>query len=124
MYIETTHIIETMEIKIHTEEMKRSPFCGTMCPRRVISFIVGGRRLFFLHIITVDRRGTHYGDDSEELILIKNPNKYKRLRKSFVRRSSLGDDILKSLDESSTKSLRRWVDALDCKVGKWVESRG
>lgn len=112
-----------METKIHTERFKADQHWATVIPYRVISFKVGSRRLFFRHSIAVDRRGTHYGQTCESLSLIKNPSEYKHLRKQFVRRGTIGEDVILALKVSSTKCLYRQGD-LDFPVekDKWGES--
>ncbi len=114
-----------MEIKIHSEKFERHSHRATVIPHRIISFKVGGRRLFFHHSVAVDRRGTHYGDTCESLTLIKNPNEYKRLRKQFVRKGQLGDEAIRALGASRTKCLGR-AGGLDFPVedSKWYERFG
>lgn len=96
-----------MEIKIHEELFRRDDHWATVIPHRVISFLVDGRRLFFKHIIAVDRRGSHYGDTCEHLELIKNPNQYRQLRQMFVRRGTIDDHTVDALKVSTTKCLYR-----------------
>ena len=107
-----------METKIHTERFERYHHWASIIPYWVISFVVNGRRLFFRHSIAVDRRGTHYGDTCEDLILIKNPTEYRRLRKQFVRRGTIDDSVIKALEASKTKCLCRGD-----KMSKWRESK-
>lgn len=97
---------------------------ATIIPRRIVSFQVDGRRLFFVHEIAVDRRGTHYGDTCEHLCLIRNPREYKRLRKQFVRKDTLDDDIIKALAVSKTKCLYRGGDMSSIRYNKWSEIKG
>lgn len=98
---------QSMEIKIHSERFKTDHHWASVIPYRIISFKVGSHRLFFHHSIAVDRRGTHYGDTCECLGLIKNPREYRRLRKQFVRRGTIGDDVIKALTASHSKCLYR-----------------
>ncbi len=116
---------QTMEIKIHTERFTRDHHWASLIPYRVISFKVEGRRLFFRHTIAVDNRGSHYGDTCESLGLIKNPREYRRLRKQFVRRGTIGDDVIKALAVSRTKCLYR-SGGLESPIerNKWGESVG
>lgn len=112
-----------MEIKIHSERFKIDHHWASVIPFRVISFKVGSRRLFFNHMVAVDRRGSHYGETCESLSLIKNPRDYLRLRKQFVRRESIGDDVIKALTVSRSKCLYR-QGGLESPVekNKWGES--
>ena len=111
-----------MEIKIHTERFKAERHWATVIPCRVISFKVDNRRLFFKHEIAVDRRGTHYGETCEWLSLIKNPTEYRRLRKLFVRRGTIDEDVIFALEASRTKCLYR-SGSLDSPIeeNKWYE---
>jgi hypothetical protein len=111
-----------METKIHTERFKVDLHWASVIPYRVISFNVGNRRLFFKHVIAVDRRGSHYGYTCESLSLIKNPREYKRLRKQFMRRGTIGEDVILALEASRTKCLGR-SGSLDSPVeeSKWYE---
>ena len=112
---------KSMEIKIHTEKFKACHHEASVIPYRVISFKVGSQRLFFHHSIAVDRRGSHYGDTCESLSLIKNPREYRRLRKQFVRRGTIGDDVIKALTASRSKSLYRGGDESSIDKSKWSE---
>ncbi len=113
-----------MEIKVHTEKFKRCHYWASVIPNKIISFMVGNRRLFFHHELAVDRRGTHYGDSCEHLSLIKNPTEYKRLRKQFVRRDIFDDNVIKALESSKTKCLYRSGDISDIGSSKWNELKG
>ena len=112
-----------MEIKIHSERFKTDHHWASVIPFRIISFKVEGRRLFFNHMVAVDRRGSHYGETCESLSLIKNPRDYLRLRKQFVRRETIGDDVIKALAVSRSKCLYR-QGGLEFPVekNKWGES--
>lgn len=115
-FVGRTNFITHMEIKIHTERFWRCHDLATTVPCRVVSLIVGARRLFFKHEIVVDKRGTHYGHTQETLVLLSNPNVYKRLRKQFVRRETFDDEVVKALEASITKSLLRGG-----RGSRWVE---
>jgi hypothetical protein len=111
-----------METKIHTERFKTDHHWASTIPYRVISFKVGDRRLFFRHSIAVDRRGSHYGDACESLSLIKNPREYRTLRKQFVRRGTINDDVIKALAASRTKCLYRSGEESSIDKSRWGES--
>lgn len=112
-----------METKIHAERFVRDNHWASIIPHRIISLKVGGRRLFFRHVIAVDRRGTHYGHTCEELVLIKNPTEYRALRKQFVRRGTIGEDVIPALKASRSKCLYR-QGGLEAPVekNKWGET--
>jgi hypothetical protein len=116
---------KSMEIKIHAVKFRTCHHEASVVPYRIISFKVGSQRLFFHHSIAVDRRGSHYGDTCESLGLIKNPREYRRLRKQFVGRGTIGDDVIKALTVSRSKCLYRG-GGLESPVekSKWSEIVG
>jgi len=114
-----------IEVKVHSRHTYRIEHYAANVPVTILSINHDGKRLFLRHETIVDCRGSHYGQADEYYKLITNPEKRQRLRKKFVGRELITDDVLTAINKSTSKVIHRSGDLdspiVDCPWGQIID---
>lgn len=96
-----------MEAIVHKFNRNYIDHYASDCPKRVVSVVVLGKRIFLEHKSIFDGRGTHYGETEEQYTLIRDAQRCRQLESRFVEICNLDTRIVRLVFKSQSKSIIR-----------------